>query len=222
MSHVAVYEAVNLSLSVDPFPVTGAFADIGRSLSTLLPKLANPPESGQPTSMDHPDAELIDAIVTASAETKRQEQEIRRRLELARTAVEGGALKLFREARHPFFARVRLLDFARWAVSFELEISDELKELPPKYNCEIASRRRINGLQKIILLIMQQEPEASTKAVEVKLRNLDHRTIDSVTILSITDDEIEWCDTNDEVRTTPLSGLKDRVTRARKILRSTE
>jgi hypothetical protein len=89
-----------------------------------------------------------------------------------------------------------------------------------EHNRKAAKQPRADGLQRVIREILLERPhdEPAAPFVEERLRELERDEVDGVTIESIESDEIWWHDANNPAKSTPLSGLKDRVSRALKQL----
>jgi hypothetical protein len=84
----------------------------------------------------------------------------------------------------------------------------------------IAKKRRRDGLQLRIEEIVAEHPDIGTRGLLAALRTDQHGGV----IEHISDEDdgtIEWCDENDPAGTAPISGLKDRLSRAKKILKRT-
>jgi hypothetical protein len=81
-----------------------------------------------------------------------------------------------------------------------------------------ANKPRQDALGELILDIIQQNRTCTEKELVAELRQREHGGV----IETVNDDEriIEWSDKNGRPHDTPFSGLKDRMSRARKILRS--
>lgn len=126
-------------------------------------------------------------------------------------------------------SKVTLSQFAAWAKSIGWDIPDELAALAEDpssadpvaaRNRAIARRPRLDGLGRIIRRIVAKQPTITEKALLGELEKLIRATIDGVTIEAITDNAIEWIDNNKPARSTELSALKDRLSRAKKALQA--
>ncbi len=82
----------------------------------------------------------------------------------------------------------------------------------------IAKKRRQDGLQLLIEEIVAKHPDIRTPGLLAALRAHQHGGV----IEHIDDEDegtVEWCDENDPAGSAPISGLKDRLSRAKKILK---
>src|SRR5262249_7472717 len=84
------------------------------------------------------------------------------------------------------------------------------------HNRRVAGAARVSGLQRVILSILTETPDATAKEVEDRLRRSTH--IAGYGIVVTASDRIEWT-LGKVTRTAPMSGLKDRVTRAKRNLK---
>ncbi|MBF0563085.1 MAG: hypothetical protein HQL37_13960 [Alphaproteobacteria bacterium] len=82
-----------------------------------------------------------------------------------------------------------------------------------------AKKSRPDALQSIILEIMTRSPGITAEAL---LNNLRERAEVRDVIESVNDGDevIEWTDKNGQVKTTPFTAIKDRMSRARKKLKT--
>lgn len=85
------------------------------------------------------------------------------------------------------------------------------------FQSETASRLRPDVLQQLIVESVEKNPAITWKEL---LRELEQHEHDGGVITSITDDVIEWVEPDGPVRSAKISGLKDRLGRARKSLKS--
>jgi hypothetical protein len=87
-----------------------------------------------------------------------------------------------------------------------------------EHNRKVAKQPRADGLQRVILKLLRERPEGEPAGRYVLQRlgelALTRVQVDGVTIEGIHEDVIEWRDARTEAENTPLSGLKDRVSRA--------
>lgn len=115
---------------------------------------------------------------------------------------------------------VDLTEFAAWAKSVSWDIPLEMAELLKGANLEnvdpvgarnreIVCRPRPDRLNTAIREIVIREPRISEKKVFGKLRALDWLTITA-------DDNFAWVEEAGAKKISPLSGLKDRVSRTKK------
>lgn len=90
-------------------------------------------------------------------------------------------------------------------------------QLKPIFQSEVARRPRQDALQTIIIDIVRQNPCISAKA----LRNeLEARARPNGVVRAITaDDMIEWVTNKGILESSPVSGLKDRLTKAKAALK---
>lgn len=81
-----------------------------------------------------------------------------------------------------------------------------------------AKKSRQDALGAMLLEIMERNPAITSDQLLAELRKRER----GVVIESINDEEktIEWINKDGRPRDTPFSGLKDRISRAQKILRS--
>jgi hypothetical protein len=79
-----------------------------------------------------------------------------------------------------------------------------------------ARRTRTDALQTEILSILRTNPSISWKQV---LQRLEAKVGEGV-VVTITDYEIQWTTHGGALRESPIAGLKNRVSRAKKILNS--
>ena len=116
---------------------------------------------------------------------------------------------------------VDLTEFAAWAKSVSWDIPLEMAELLKgaslenvdpvgARNREIACRPRPDRLNTAIGAIVNREPRISEKGVLAKLQALDWFTFTA-------DANIEWVEEAGDKKSSPMSGLKDRVSRAKKL-----
>ena len=83
-------------------------------------------------------------------------------------------------------------------------------------NRKAGKHPRQDALQKVIVQILDGEPEMTWKEV---LREIEHRRGERV-IDDVTDDAIDWTNEKGIGKSSPVSGLKDRVSRAKKKVNS--
>jgi hypothetical protein len=81
---------------------------------------------------------------------------------------------------------------------------------------ERGSKDRPDGLQRVIRAIVQKNPEIDESQLVEHLRSLARSNIEGVIVEAITDEVVEWHDEKNPAEETPLSGLKHRLSRARK------
>jgi hypothetical protein len=79
-----------------------------------------------------------------------------------------------------------------------------------------AKKPRRDALQTLIVEIVKRHPGFTRDQVLAEMRKQEHGGV----IETITDGLIEWHDDGGRIGEAPVSGLKDRVSRARKFLRS--
>ena len=72
-------------------------------------------------------------------------------------------------------------------------------------------------MSRLIQRIVKQKPDISEKELQRELRKLEEIETDGVTIERIGDVTIEWRDAKKPDGASPISGLKDRLTRTRKL-----
>lgn len=79
-----------------------------------------------------------------------------------------------------------------------------------------AKHPRPDGLKKVILHLLQSKPDSESAEPYIlrRLTELSGSSIVDVRIDSITDDAIEWSAEGEPAGTAPISGLKDRISRA--------
>jgi hypothetical protein len=85
---------------------------------------------------------------------------------------------------------------------------------------QIASKRRPDALQELIISLVQKTPSISVKNLLKALKSMDGELSDAEVIEEITDDEIYFIENGKGGNIAPISGLKDRLTRAKKIIKS--
>jgi hypothetical protein len=117
-----------------------------------------------------------------------------------------------------------ILSDARRKVSFHSQISlrealDDAAEAKKLFLRQLGRRgrqaRKSDALHDLIVTLVQENPDISFKSLENKLREMQfHGTIDDVT-----DTEIQFKNHNGRSKETSLSGLKHRLTRAKKAAR---
>jgi serine/threonine protein kinase len=119
-----------------------------------------------------------------------------------------------------------ILSDARRNVSFHSQISlrealDDAAEAKKLFLRQLGRRgrqaRKFDALHDLIGRLVQKNPDISFKSLENKLREMQsHGTIDDVT-----DTEVHFNDYDDRLKQTSLTGLKHRLTRAKKAVRIT-
>ncbi len=116
---------------------------------------------------------------------------------------------------------IDLTKFATWAKSVSWDIPLEMAELLKGASIEnadpvgahireIAGRPRPDCLNTAIGAIVNREPRISENGVLAKLQALDRFTVTA-------DANIEWVEEAGDKKSSPISGLKDRVSRAKKL-----
>lgn len=81
---------------------------------------------------------------------------------------------------------------------------------------KIAGKPRPNALQRLIEEIVLKYPEIKVSELLEKLR----AESDGDVIERVDDENIEWHDHNQRIKDSPIAGLKDRLSRARKTIKS--
>lgn len=126
----------------------------------------------------------------------------------------------------PDSERVELSVFAAWAqdVGWELppELADRSRADAARARAEHARPSRSDGLQRIVLAIVRANPSCTEKDVLAELRlsagnPREGAVIETTDEVTVDDRFIRWRLVNGKkITTTPVSGLKDRVSRAKK------
>ena len=99
--------------------------------------------------------------------------------------------------------------------------ADGISGVLPSYESRVAQqvrakRARTDALSKLIEKILQETRAETTDEVLAQLRlNIGRGIIETVT-----DEGIEWTDSDGSVETSPISGLKHRISRAKKRIAS--
>ena len=81
---------------------------------------------------------------------------------------------------------------------------------------ELSKRPRSDALQKIIIEIIRSQPNLTAAEVLAVLKT--HKGDSIIEYIDEENKNIEWKDSNENPKSTPISGLKDRVRRAKRII----
>lgn len=81
---------------------------------------------------------------------------------------------------------------------------------------EIARKPRLNELNALIAAIVKDDPEITEKGL---WRELEKRAGQGVIVEMTADDKIQWKTSAGKVETTPISALKDRLSRVKQRLK---
>jgi hypothetical protein len=120
---VRLYEAVALSLSIEPIPLSDTTVSFWES---VLPSIEEKTQSaaGIVSSLGDSNTELVSLLIS------REETDFESRLLIAeRNLGVDKNLPCIEESENVLFSMVRLADFVSWALQKNLEIAEELRDL---------------------------------------------------------------------------------------------
>jgi len=111
-------------------------------------------------------------------------------------------------ARAGKLLRQRMLDGAQQEVFRKEALSGTVRQR------ERARRDRIDALQALIIGIMRRKPQTTVNEMPAELRKFQGQGV--IETVQEEDGIIEWSDKRGGAKSAPFSGLKDRMSRARK------